>query len=350
MRVRVSRGLKINAFYGHFFIRGTDLLALPNVDEDKTFAIEIGHESEEGTRAASATTCCLQAALLYTTSSGERRIRVHSMELPVTPTLSTLYELADVDACVNLMGRVALETATTSRLLDGAEKLQNSCLDLLRAYRSLCPPQAKTTSQLLLPDNLKLLPLYVLGLMKSSLFAQAADIKADDRSALLYLYSTMSCNQSTAMVHPRLIQIFPPQQTMPARELPHHLPLSATSLAANGAYLLDDGQALTLWLGHAVPTDFLQAAFGWPSLEGIDASTLRLLPPDSTEMAAHVHALVDLLRGSRSGCTWMGLRVVKQGDSDGGFVRNLIEDQTKQMMSYPEFLVHCHRFVLSRVS
>jgi len=56
-----------------------------------------------------------------------------------------------------------------------------------------------------------------------------------------------------------------------------------------------------------------------------------------------------MLRASRSG-SWMGLRVVKQGDGDSGFLRSLIEDQTKQMMSYPEFLVHCHRFVLSRVS
>lgn len=55
------------------------------------------------------------------------------------------------------------------------------------------------------------------------------------------------------------------------------------------------------------------------------------------------------MRTSRSG-GWMPLRVVKQGDRDGVFMRCLIEDQTKQMMSYSEFLLHCHRFVLSRVS
>ena len=80
MRVRVSRGLRISAFHGHFFIRGTDLLALPNIDEDKTFAVEIAHEEN----ALNAGTCCMQAALLYTTSSGERRIRVHTVQLPVT--------------------------------------------------------------------------------------------------------------------------------------------------------------------------------------------------------------------------------------------------------------------------
>ena len=78
MRVRVSRGLRISAFHGHFFIRGTDLLALPNIDEDKTFAVEIAHEEN----ALTAATCCMQAALLYTTSSGERRIRVSPASRP----------------------------------------------------------------------------------------------------------------------------------------------------------------------------------------------------------------------------------------------------------------------------
>ena len=44
MRVRCSRGLRVSNFYGHFFIRSTDLLALPNVDADKAFAVQFQHE------------------------------------------------------------------------------------------------------------------------------------------------------------------------------------------------------------------------------------------------------------------------------------------------------------------
>lgn len=344
MRVRVSRGLRISAFHGHFFIRGTDLLALPNVDEDKTFAVEIGHEENALTNP----TCCMQAALLYTTSSGERRIRVHTIELQVTSGLNALHEAADVDACANLLGRVAVDTALTSRLLDGAEKLQNACLEALRAYRSLCPPHARNTAALLLPDRLKLLPLYTLGLMKSHLFA-ASGIRPDERSHLLYLYSIMSCVHSTALLHPRLVQAFPPQQAMPARELPRHLPLSGNSLNGGGAYLLEDGISITLWLGRGLPTDFLQQAFGWPTMEGVDPATLKLLPADSSALAGHVHALCDLLRAERPG-GFMALRVVKQGEGDAGFASTLVEDQTKQMMAYPEFLTHCHRYILSKVS
>lgn len=346
MRVRVSRGLRISAFHGHFFIRGTDLLALPNIDEDKTFAVEIAHEEN----ALSAGTCCMQAALLYTTSSGERRIRVHTVQLPVTSGLNALYEAADVDACANLLGRVALDTAVNGKLLDGAEKLQSSCLELLRAYRSLCPPHAKNMSTLLLPESLKLLPLYTLGLMKSPLFT-AADVRPDERSYLFYAFSTMPVAHSTALLHPRLIQVYPPMQQVSGSvtELPRPMPLSATSLSSEGASLVEDGFYITLWLGRGVHTDFLQQAFGWPTLEGVDATALRLLPPESTPTAGYVHRLCDLLRAHRSGA-WLAVRVVKQGEGDGCVMRTLVEDQTRQMMAYTEFLTHCHRYILSKVA
>ena len=31
MRIRTSRGLRVSAFHGHFFVRSSDLLALPQV-------------------------------------------------------------------------------------------------------------------------------------------------------------------------------------------------------------------------------------------------------------------------------------------------------------------------------
>ena len=38
MRIRCSTGLRISSFFGHFFIRSTDLLALPACDTDKVGA------------------------------------------------------------------------------------------------------------------------------------------------------------------------------------------------------------------------------------------------------------------------------------------------------------------------
>ena len=59
--------------------------------------------------------------------------------------------------------------------------------------------------------------------------------------------------------------------------------------------------------------------------------------------------MVEALRADRTWC-WPRLKVLKQGEGDLAFQQALIEDQTKQMMSYPEFLAHCHRYILSKVS
>ena len=69
------------------------------------------------------------------------------------------------------------------------------------------------------------------------------------------------------------------------------------------------GAQLSLWFGRDVPSEMLQAAFGWPSLQGVDLATLRLLPPNTSPVAAEIHALVDAARVGRP-AGWTPLRVL----------------------------------------
>jgi len=231
--------------------------------------------------------------------------------------------------------------------------------------------------------------------MKSTLFASGADVRPDERSHAIYQYSTMSNNMSTAFIHPRLLQVHPPMQPLspPPTELPPLRPLTGASMLTEGAFLIEDGLFITLWLGRAVSTEFLQQAFGWHTLEGVDASSFRLLPAESTPLAGYLHAVCSLLREPRPG-GWLALRVVKQvtvrrvswsgdqlsrrpdgqmkmvmtvvslgystgrcvacllarsqGEGDAMVHRALVEDQTRQMMAYSEFVSHCHRFAVAR--
>lgn len=80
MRVRCTKGMRLANFYGNFFLRGPDLLALPTCNADSTFAVEITHSDALLT----SSTISVQAGLLYTNSGGERRIRVHTVCIPVT--------------------------------------------------------------------------------------------------------------------------------------------------------------------------------------------------------------------------------------------------------------------------
>lgn len=362
MRVRCSQGLKITAFHGHFFVRGTDLLALPNVDADKAFTIELGLETNQLT----STHVALQAALLYTTSSGERRIRVHTLSIPVVGAIVDLHRHADVEAVATLFAKLAAEAALQGRLDEARALLQAKTVECLQAFRSVCPQEARTSACVLLPERLRLLPLLTLGLLKSTAFKPDADLRSDERSAALMRCEFSPCHTLVAMAHPRLmpllIELKPPLgQRLQApgggglegfAVLPPLLPLVAERTIANpqGAFLLEDGQRLLLWLGRATPPAFLQDVFGRPSLDGLDPLTLAIAPKEHSQAAATVHAILAALHAERPG-SLAQLRVVRQGSPEELLVsRCMVEDRSAQMLSYEEFLIQCHRSVIAKIS
>ena len=50
-----------------------------------------------------------QAALLYTTSCGERRIRVHNVALPVETVIQNVFDSVNIDVLCNILAKQALE-------------------------------------------------------------------------------------------------------------------------------------------------------------------------------------------------------------------------------------------------
>lgn len=101
MRIRCTRGLAPHTFHGNFFVRSTDLLSLPNINPDAGFAMQVSIEDDlRDSREVS-----FQAALLYTSSKGERRIRVHTLCLPTTNSVSEVINRADQQAIVGMLAK-----------------------------------------------------------------------------------------------------------------------------------------------------------------------------------------------------------------------------------------------------
>lgn len=88
------QGLQVADYSGSFCRRIPTDVDLPAVDCDKALLVTLRHEEKlpETSEAA------FQCALLYTTVTGQRRIRVHTLQLPVTAALGNLFRGADLDA------------------------------------------------------------------------------------------------------------------------------------------------------------------------------------------------------------------------------------------------------------
>lgn len=97
MRVRTSTGVRPTDFQGHLHMQNTTDMELASIDSDKTISIEIKHDD----KLAEGESVYIQAALLYTSCSGVRRLRIINLNLPTTNSLVDVYKLTDLDSVMN---------------------------------------------------------------------------------------------------------------------------------------------------------------------------------------------------------------------------------------------------------
>lgn len=98
LRVRVPEGVTVSAFYGNFSLSHKDLMVMPVCHSDVNVALEFKIEETLNMPCFP-----IQAALLYTTSSGERRIRVFTTSIPTSNVLGHLFERLNQDVITALI-------------------------------------------------------------------------------------------------------------------------------------------------------------------------------------------------------------------------------------------------------
>ncbi|KIM79079.1 hypothetical protein PILCRDRAFT_10737 [Piloderma croceum F 1598] len=159
-RVRASKGLRMASFHGNFLVRSTDFLAMPAVPQDQSYAIEIQIEDT-----ITAPFVMFQVAVLHTTCYGERRIRVINLALPTTRNLSELYASADQVAIATLLTNKAVERCITHSLENSREAVFAKLVEIFSAFKAgMTAAGTGASAQLSISENLKMLPVLILGL------------------------------------------------------------------------------------------------------------------------------------------------------------------------------------------
>ncbi len=154
LRLRTTKGIRATQFHGNFFVRSTDLLALPAVPLDQNYAIEC--EIEES---ITAPFVVFQAVVLHSTSFGERRIRVINLALPTTTNMSEVYASADQQAIAMLLADKAVERSIHHKLEDARDAVMNKLVDIFTTYKStMTSAGSGASAQLSIAANLSILP------------------------------------------------------------------------------------------------------------------------------------------------------------------------------------------------
>ncbi|KAK7922234.1 hypothetical protein WMY93_009136 [Mugilogobius chulae] len=336
MRIRCTKGLSIHTFHGNLFVRSTDLLSLANVNPDSAFAVQMSIDDS----LADSSLACFQAALLYTSSKGKRRIRVHTLCLPVVTQLSDVYAGADVQAVTCLLANMAIDRSVSSGLSDARDALVNAVVDLVCAYRSSV--SSLQQSGLVLPSSMRLFPLYILALLKQKALRTGTSTRLDERVFAMCQFKSEPLPQLLRLLHPDLYRLdsISDQGALHLNDTivpqPQLLHLSAERLSRDGAFLLDCGSVLYMWVGRSCSDMFLRDVLGVSDYASLPPS-MNHIPELLTPLSERIRAFLDWLQENRS-CS-CPLHVIRDDSSAKNiFFQHLVEDSSDSGPSYHDFL------------
>ncbi|XP_074291455.1 protein transport protein SEC24 C-like isoform X2 [Silene latifolia] len=341
MRVRCSQGIQVQEYTGNYCKRIPTDVDLPAIDCDKTIMVTLKHDDKLQDGAE----CSFQCAILYTTVYGQRRIRVMTLSLPCTSGLPNLFRSADLDTQFTCFLKQAASEISITPLSQVRDRVTNHCVGILHSYRKFCSA-VQSPGQLILPEALKLLPLYTLALTKST--GLKTDGRIDDRSFWMSYASFISATLAIPLVYPRLISVHDlSSEETDGSVIPLSLPLSSEQISNKGIYLLENGVDALIHVGNSVDSNILQQLFGVSSVDEI--STQFVLQQHENSLSKKFNEIVNEIRRQR--CSYLRIQICRTGDPSGmSFYSNMVEDKTPMGLSYVEFLVHIHRHIAKQLS
>ncbi|KAI3775586.1 hypothetical protein L1987_50165 [Smallanthus sonchifolius] len=300
MRVRCSQGLQVQEYSGNFCKRIPTDVDLPAVDCDKSIMVTLKHDDKlpDGTE-------------------------------------------SDLDTQFACFLKQAANEIPSTLLLQVRERVTDLCINILHSYRKFCAT-VSSSGQLILPEALKLLPLYTLALIKS--IGLRTDGRIDDRSFWINYVTPLSVQLAIPLVYPRMISV----HDLDTKEtiIPPHIPLSSEHVSDDGIYLLENGEDCLIYVGNSVDPDITLKLFGLSSVGEIPSQFV--LQQYDNPLSKKLNEVVNEIRSQR--CNYLRLKLCKKGEPSGmTFFSYMVEDKSSNGLSYVEFLVYVHRQIQSKM-
>jgi protein transport protein SEC24 len=209
-----------------------------------------------------------------------------------------------------------------------------------------------------MPERLKELSMYLLGLMKCRAFKGGIE-SSDRRVSEMRMVRAMGALELSLYLYPRIIPIhnlqpedgFADSETGHLR-MPPAIRASFSRVEPGGVYLVENGQQCLIWFHAQTSPNLISDLFGADKddLKSLDAYT-SALPVLDTHLNAQVRNMIEFLKTLR-GSKALTIQLARQG-IDGAefeFARMLVEDRNNEAQSYVDWLVHVHKAVQLEVS
>ncbi|GAX11278.1 hypothetical protein FisN_7Lh378 [Fistulifera solaris] len=358
-KVRCSAGVQIKNFVcapgtsREGALGDSPELELASLSPNTCISVELDHRV--GGLPKSSSMVYFQTALLYTSSSGRRLVRVSTLAIPIAKSANDVFQSADFAAILPYIVRTThthlVKTINEQKKDDkmiprqkARDALYATCLNMLVNYRLNTPAISSPTGQLLLPSRLQLLPLFCMCLIKMPLLAPGFPCR-DPSSASARIQPTgdergyfnvqlLQSNPSTCMslLYPNIYSI--DLNSQDTQDMPPLVRPTMESFQDDGIYLIDDGLRIFMYLGRLIPED-----------------TKELCARRHHEILEHWLSLV--VQNSPRATNPAIIPVFQQPDHQGlretGILSLLVEDANVGEKDYVAFLTNMHCDIRNRL-
>ncbi|RQM19100.1 hypothetical protein B5M09_005623 [Aphanomyces astaci] len=329
-------------------LTGGYVLHLPQFDKDKPEHLQY---TKQLLRHLLGKQKAMEAVLKVRVSSGLRVDSIYGNYMPSAASDDEVnMALVDQDTAVGVTfvydGKLPQEHMYIQ------EKLVDDCVHVLSNYRKHCATNS-SSGQLILPESLKLLPLYTLATLKSralrnNLTGQQArgliDVRADERVMLLHLLNSFPVEHAVSAVYPKMYALHDLTEEVGTLDdkgdliLPAALPPTAEKLEENGLFLLHSSTYMYLFIGAKTNPTLLEDVFGVSHIDTSEQSVNLVGDADqSGVLRTQIQAVIGYLQLQSP--VPSPLEIMSKSDwRSNRFLSALVEDRTRNEVSYVEFL------------
>ncbi|XBW35178.1 hypothetical protein QEN19_000741 [Hanseniaspora menglaensis] len=339
IRTRGSHGLKVDSYFGHCFVRASDLAAMSTFPRDQGYVCEISIDENISKEYA-----YIQCGLLLSNNNAQRRVRTITICIPTTDVIGQVFASVDQLALVKYYASKAISKINLgTSLIETREYLDKQVLDILQVYK-----QGNSTvtqgSSLKLCANMKMFPLLMQALVKNLAFRQGA-VPSDHRSAMINELESSSLKEFMLNVYPDVYSLhdMPDEAGLPDEEtgeivLPDTINASHIMFEKYGLYLIDTGSQLFIWVGGESVAELLTDAFGIMSIDQLPIGKFEMPLMQTSEFNIRVNNIIAKVRENDESCVYKNIYIVK-----GVSMREPVSNNSQELSSMRTWL---HSFLV----
>ena len=293
--------------------------------------------------------------LLYTNNYGQRVVRVINFKMGTSNNIPTIFKSCDVEAVSQLIIKRNILNVSSISVPRIKKDLLDTLVAIFYSYRQNCASSSPAT-QLVFPEQLKVLPVFFNAIFKSHMLRTMGDMKPDDRSYDLHRFLKMPLNVLSNLWYLKVYAIhtiyddneYGAGNIVEDRVvLGSNIPATDEKLESHGIYLLDNNDTIYVYVKKYADTMLIQELFGVESFQEVVGLT-NFPEHVESQYATKVFNIIDQLRKNKNS-SYQPIKIVTEKDAFEPALLNLLVEDERLGESYNNFLCSVHKLIQARL-